>query len=155
MSTTAVHEAAHATACVWLGRPIEYVGVTPGLSFPGEELGRCEAPISADEVVQARDVGIALIGYMAQDRDGWPPSYSEARSEQREALGLLIDLLDIDERQYGELVARTRRLLADPDFRALQDAIARALSSAPMLTAEDVYAIARAHGIPIERSTYA
>jgi hypothetical protein len=147
VSTTEAHEGAHAAACLWLGRPIEYVSRTPGLGFPGEELGRCEAPIPEGELIQARDVGVALIGYMAQDRDDWPPPYAAACTEEREALGLLIDLLDIDERQYEELVARTRRLLDDPDFSALQRAIARALSVVPTLTAEDVYAIAQAHGI--------
>jgi hypothetical protein len=126
---------------------VEWVRVTPGLSFDGEELGRCEAPIPEPGLFQARDVGIALIGYMAEDRGGWPPPYAQACSEEREALGLLIDLLDVDERQYEQVIARTRRLLADPDFRALQGAIARALSVAPTLYAEHVYEIARAHGV--------
>lgn len=142
-----VHEAAHAAACVWLQRPVEYVQRESGHAFPGEEIGHCRAPVA--DGVQARDLGVALIGYLAEAAPGWPPPFEEARHEKREALATLIRVLGVDEEQYDQFVALTRSLLDEPAFKRLQYALARALAACPRLEAEDIEALCLATGIPV------
>ena len=148
--STAVHEASHAAACLFLERPVEFVYVSPGFGWPGEEVGRCRAPIPRREGVQARDLGVALVGYMAEDDPDWPPPYERAMIEDREALATLIRVLDVNPEQYEEVVLVTRNLLADPYFRRLRDVIARALCACPRLESDDLAALAEATGRPTE-----
>jgi HK97 family phage prohead protease len=83
--------------------------------------------------------------------DDWPPSYAEAKSERREALGLRIRHLSVDEAEYEELIAIARDLLADPDFQRLHPAITRALHRVPRLENQDIEALARIYPIPGRR----
>ncbi len=142
--STRWHEAAHASACVLLGRRVEHVAATPGHGFTGERVGSVSAPIP-DEV-KRRDLVAALVGYLAESALDWPPSYADAQSEQREALGTLIRALDVSEDEYAACIALSRELLERPDFKRLQSAIARALAAAPELTGEDVERLAAATG---------
>lgn len=150
--TTELHEASHAAACVLLSRKIEYVAIHDNLhALPGEELGRVRAPVPRDEGVRARDVIVALIGYVAEGEKDWPPSFEDAKSERRESLDILIRLLKLSEQRYAELVEVTRELEANPDFRRLRDSIARALRRVPRLLPEDLDALCAVHGIPTQQ----
>ena len=146
--STALHEAAHAAACMVLGRPVEYVERTPGIGLGGEVVGSCYAPVPRTRSIEASDLGCALVGYWTEREPGWPPSFAEARAEPREALATLIEVLGLDADEYDQLVQVTRDLLADPHFIRLRDAIARALAAVPYLTAEDLAALCYAVGIP-------
>jgi hypothetical protein len=150
-ASTAWHEAAHTAACIWLRRPVEHVWVTPGLAFPGEEIGHCRAPVPRTDGIQARDLAVSLVGYWAEGEPGWPPTYAEAREEKLEAIATLIRVLRLKRSQYEALVDETREMLEHPEFKRLQGAIARALVRVPRLEAEDVEALCRAHGFPIPR----
>ena len=66
--STRWHEAAHASACVLLGRPVEYVAASAGHGFVGEQVGSVSAPIP-DEL-KRRDLVAALVGYLADVRTG-------------------------------------------------------------------------------------
>jgi hypothetical protein len=90
-------------------------------------------------------VPIAVIGYMADGRPGWPPSWPEALQEPLEALGKVLLLLGATEEIYGQLVELASDMLVDPDFLRLRDSIARALAAVPHLEAEDIEALARIH----------
>ena len=141
MSDTARHEASHASACVWFGgRPPEFVSRTTGHGWPGEEVGRCYAPI-IDEI-GCRDVVVALVGDSSEDAPDWPPAFDDARKEKREALATLIRVLHLTEEVYSELVTAARELLDDDDFCRLRDALARALHRVPRLEREDIEALA-------------
>jgi hypothetical protein len=136
---------------VWLGRPIDHVSVTPGLARPGEEVGRCLAPVSRTDGIQPRDLVVSLAGYLAEGEAGWPPPYAEACGERREALATVIRVLDLDQDQYETAIDLTRRMLDTPEFRRLQSSIARALRAAPTITGDDVEAPAAALGYPRKR----
>ncbi|HZA59380.1 MAG TPA: hypothetical protein VE401_08385 [Solirubrobacterales bacterium] len=146
MSDVSWHEAAHAAATVWLRRPIAWVERYPGHFLPGETMGHCRAPI--DDEVEPSQLAIALSGYLAEDRDGWPPAFQEARTERLEALGKVIEILGIDEAAYDRAVELTREILADPDFIRLHRTIARALAACPRLDEQAVQDLTLAAGIP-------
>jgi hypothetical protein len=140
--STELHEAAHAAMAVLMDRRVEFVEVDPGHHRPGETLGHARIPVG--EEVEASQLAIAIAGYLSDGKPGWPPPYEEAREERLEALGTTLRLLDVDEPTYDAAVGRTQAILATPDFRRLQDAIARALAAVPRLAAEDVEALAEA-----------
>jgi hypothetical protein len=141
--TVALHEAAHATAAIMLGRHVEHVERNPGLTLVGEELGHCLAPIDGE--IEVSQVALCLIGYMAEDRDGWPPPYEQARTEKLESLGVVLGALGVTPEAYEASVELVRDMLVDPDFTRLRDAIARALGAAPRLEAEDLEALRAIH----------
>jgi hypothetical protein len=117
-----------------------------GHALVGDEVGRCRAPIT-DEV-QCREVVVSLIGYLSENKPGWPPTYAEACEERLEALATVMRVLHIDERVYEELLEVTREMLRDPDFIRLRDAIARALTAVPRLERSDIEALCRATHTP-------
>jgi hypothetical protein len=142
--SVAVHEASHVAAALMLGRRVESASREIGHALPGEALGRALIPIGGD--LEPSQVVIAVIGYMATDVPRWPPPYEKARSEDLEALDLIIRGLGIGADEYDRLVEVARDMLADADFRRLRDALARALAAVPRLEREDIKAIAEAHG---------
>jgi hypothetical protein len=134
-----VHEASHAAAAIMLGREVESVWRTEGLAFAGEMIGHCGVPIDR---LEASQVVICTIGYMSEDKAGWPPSWPDALEEPLEALGRVLTLLGATKKTYEQLVEIARSMLDDPAFIRLRDAIARALHRCPHLEAEDVQALA-------------
>jgi hypothetical protein len=146
---TAFHEASHAAMAIFLGRPVAYTWRTSGHGWPGETLGHARCPVG--ERVEASQLPIALCGRMATGEADWPPTFEQAKTEPLEALASVLHLLRLSEDQYDRLVALTARILARPAFKELQSAIARALGTVPRLEAEDIEAIARAHGFPVAR----
>ena len=102
--STALHEAAH------VGRgdvpsPPRRARATHRRVRPevGEELGHALIPI--DEGIEPDRIVIALAGYAADGRRGWPPAYAKAREEELESLGTTIRVLDIGEEQYEQFVS--------------------------------------------------
>jgi hypothetical protein len=141
------HEASHAACAIWLRRRVAYVERYFGSFLPGEAKGFCMAPIDGD--IEGTQVVLALVGYLSENREGWPPPYDLACHERREALGKLIDILDITPEQYEAYIDATRDMLANEDFIRLRDAIERALYSVPRLDAIAVLDLAKATGIPV------
>ena len=141
------HEATHAAMAIWLRRPIEYLERYPDHFLPGETMGHCRAPIEG--AVEASQVAIALAGYMGEEAPDWPPDFEQARHERLEGLGRLIEILGFDHEQYEAIVAVTHRILDDPDFIRLRDAIERALRHVPRLDAQAVRDLTEAAGIPV------
>ena len=148
--STAVHEASHVAAAILLDRPVEHVLVQVGASWVGEELGHARIPVG--ERLEVGQVPICLVGYWSEDRPGWPPSYEDALIEERESLGLVLRLLGATEAVYDDLVDIARRMLADPIFIRLRDAIARALRAVPRLEGEDIERLAAIY-LPDEEET--
>jgi hypothetical protein len=145
--STSVHEASHAVAAIMLGRPVEHLWRETGHALAGDEVGHCRAPI-LDEV-QCRELVVSLIGYLSENKPGWPPTYADACEEPLEALATLIRVLHIDECVYEELVEVAREMLRDPDFIRPRDAIARALTAVPRLEREDIEALCLIAGTQI------
>ncbi len=140
MNSTCTHEASH-VACAWLlGRDVDYTWRAVGSVWPGETAGRAQIPI--EDRIEVSQLPIALVGYMATDTEGWPPSFENALEEKREALGIVLQHLDATPERYARLVAFTEELLADPDFRRLRDSIARALDRVPRLEGETIEQLA-------------
>ena len=141
------HEAAHAGMAVWLQRPVAYVWRDVGSALPGETVGHVRAPIQ--DKVEPSQLAIAIVGYMAEGDPDWPPPYDEACTERLEALGKIIEILDLDRDQYDRIVAVTKEILDDPDFRRLVHTIARAHAACPRLDAQAVRELTAAAGIPL------
>ena len=145
--STELHEAAHAATALWFRRPVAYVWRSSGHSWPGETIGHCRAPVG--ERIDITQVPIALAGYWADGEEGWPPDFEQAKQEELEALGLVLELLGLDEEQYNRVVALCAEVFGNPDFLRLRDAIARALARAPRLEDGDIEALCIAYFIPL------
>jgi hypothetical protein len=145
--STARHEASHCAAAILLGRVVDHTWRTSGRSWPGETIGHARIPVA--ERIEMSQLVIALIGYLSTGAPDWPPSYEDAREEQREALRIVIRRLGVDAETYGEVVEFCRDLLLDPDFIRLRDAIERALNAVPRLEREDIEALCLATHTPI------
>ena len=66
-----LHEASHAAGAIALSRQVAHVEREPGSVLPGEQLGHCLAPIG--ERLELSQVPLCLVGYLSEDRPGWPP----------------------------------------------------------------------------------
>jgi hypothetical protein len=141
--STAIHEASHAACAILLGRRVEQVECDVGLTRVGEQLGSCLAPIDGE--IEVSQVALCVIGYMSEDRDGWPPPYEQARTEKLESLGVVLGAIGVTPEAYEASVELVRDMLVDPDFIRLRDSIARALSRVPRLEAEDIEALRAIH----------
>ena len=90
-------------------------------------------------------MGIALVGYWSTGTPGWPPTWEDAMDEEPEDLGLVMLHLGVNEERYAQFVEVTRKLMADPLFIRLRNAIARALTHVPVLERQDLEALAAIH----------
>ena len=124
---------------LWLGREVDHVWrrpTTPGRrdNRPRPRPGRGE-----DRGKPGSDRGGRVTGMNATD---WPPSFSEARAEPLEAIGLVVERLGTDESQYDGSGDRPREILGHPRLAAhCRSAIARALGSVPRLDRQDIAAL--------------
>ena len=143
-----LHEASHAACAIALSRQVVHVEREQWHVLPGEQLGHCLAPIG--ERLELSQVPLCLIGYLSEGRPGWPSPWPDCLDEPLEGLGRVLTVLGVDEEDYAALVALTRDILADPDFRRLRDAIARALAAVPRLEREDIEALAAIYPISEE-----
>jgi hypothetical protein len=144
----ALHEARHCAMAIFVGRPVECVTRVSGMALAGETAGHTLVPVQ--DRVELSQIPICLAGYWGEP--GWPPSFEEAQEEKLEALGLVLKLLGINQRQYDRLVAVTEEIIADPNWQALRDAVARALAFSPRLDSEDLARICAAYDVPVPRA---
>lgn len=142
-SSTAIHEASHVAAGWLLGRDVDHTWVTVGHSLPGETLGHARIPIG--EKVEPSQVVICLVGYLSVGEPNWPPSFEDACFEPLEGLGTVLRRLNSTKAKYDQTVQFCRELLEDPDFIALRDAVARALSRVPRIERETIQRLAQIH----------
>jgi hypothetical protein len=142
---TAIHEAAHASAALLLGRRVDYVRVEPGNKWRDEQLGGTGVPL-LDGRFQPSDLIIRLAGY-AGELAGWPPPFEKACGEDLEEVDIIIDALDLTAEQYEQLVAQAQAMLRDPRFTRLRGALARLLAITPRLERGDIERLAAAHGV--------
>lgn len=143
-----LHEASHAALGVLVGRWVEAVEVDRGAHWPGERMGAAVIPLDHQRI-EPHQIGLALIGYLAEKRPDWPPPWPAALTERRERLGLVLRTLGVDKSAYEAAVELTRKILADPDFQLLQSSISRALRHVPRLEAADIAALCEANGFPV------
>ena len=140
-----MHEAAHASMAILMDRRVERVEVDPGMHLPGEEAGRTIVPVDVDRI-EVSQLAVCLAGYLSDGAPDWPPPWPEALEEEREALGLVLKLMQVDEASYLAAIERVRAILDHPNFKRLQSGIARALATVPVLTQTNIERIARGHG---------
>jgi hypothetical protein len=137
-AATARHEAAHAAACIRLGRPIEYVRIDrPHYDL----LGEVRAPL-VDEI-RPREIVIVLVGHIADGRPDWPPPWP-VRRDEAESLGVLVEYLGVSEEKYARLITSAEAMVSDPEFQKLARLIERALLRVPVIGGEDIYALCQA-----------
>ena len=123
-----------------------YTWVATGSVLDGEVSGFAMIPIRGK--VEPTQLPIILVGYWSTRTPGWPPSYEDALTEEREGLGQVLCLLDATEEKYNRILQYTEKLLHDPDFIRLRDAIARALNRVPRIEGETVERLAEIYVTP-------
>jgi hypothetical protein len=144
--SVAVHEASHCAAGWLLGREVDHTWVATGSVQAGETAGFASLPIG--DRVEPSQVVICLVGYWSVDTPDWPPSFEDALSEEREALGRVLRYLGATKQKYDATVEFTRELLEDEQFVRLRDAIARALARVPRIERETIERLAAIHFDP-------
>jgi hypothetical protein len=135
------HEASHCAMALYLGRDVEDVWVTTGLSHVGEQVGGCHIPVG-DEIEHTQPL-VCLAGYLSESEPGYPPPWPDCLADSRESLGLVLLKLRATEEAYAKSVQLTRIILEDEDFIHLRDRIARALSQVPHLDREAIQSLAK------------
>jgi hypothetical protein len=146
VNSTAVHEASHVTAATLLGRRVDHTWVAVGSVLPGETAGHASIPI--DNEIEPSQLVIALIGYMSTNAPNSPPSFADACVERLEGLWMIMLSLNATEEKYNKTVEFTRELLTDPNFVALRDSVARALSRVPRIERETIEKLAEIYVDP-------